>query len=78
MESGHKFAHVSIAQLSWHVQNCGLIASLLFKKEQYELPRDLDNELINTLWNKSLEAEGQYLQTALGWDDDCGIGHWCG
>ena len=34
MQSGHKFAHVMTAQLSWHVQNCDLIGSLLFKYEQ--------------------------------------------
>ena len=31
MKSGHNFAHVTTVQLSWHVQNCDLIGSLLFK-----------------------------------------------
>ena len=32
--SGHKFAHVTTAQLSWHVQNYGLIGSLFFMSKQ--------------------------------------------
>ena len=30
-KSGHNFAHVTTAQLSWHVQNCDLIWSLFAK-----------------------------------------------
>ena len=30
IQSGHKFARATTAQLSWHVQNCGLIWSLFF------------------------------------------------
>ena len=30
MLSGNNFAHVTTAQLSWHVQNCDLIRSLFF------------------------------------------------
>ena len=29
-QSGHKFAHATTAELSWHAQICGLIGSLLF------------------------------------------------
>ena len=32
IESGHKFAHVMAAQLPWHVQNCGLLWSVFFVK----------------------------------------------
>ena len=31
IQSGYKFAHVTTAQLSWHVQNCDLIWLLIFK-----------------------------------------------
>ena len=31
--SGHNFAHAMTAELSWHVQDCGLIGSLESKFE---------------------------------------------
>ena len=31
VQSAHNFAHVMITQLYWHVQNCGLIDSLVWK-----------------------------------------------
>ena len=31
IQSGHNFAHVTTAQLLWHVQNCDLIESLFLK-----------------------------------------------
>ena len=34
IQSGHKFAHATTAQLSWHVQNCDLILQLFFITEQ--------------------------------------------
>ena len=33
-QSGHKFAHVRTAQLSWHVQICDLILALFFTEER--------------------------------------------
>ena len=36
IQSGYKFADVTTAQLSWHVQSCGLIWSLLVKQETHE------------------------------------------
>ena len=53
-QSGHKFAHATTAQLSWHVQNCDLISWLFFAQEQYVFWRDLNYELKNPLWNVSL------------------------
>ena len=29
VQARHKFAHVTTAELSWHVRNCGLLASLI-------------------------------------------------
>ena len=34
IQSGHKFAHVTTAQLSWHVQNCELIRPIYFVYEE--------------------------------------------
>ena len=31
IQSGYNFAHAMAAELSWHVQNCGLMGSLFFK-----------------------------------------------
>ena len=45
MQSGHKFAHSVTAELSWHVQNCGLIVSLFSKWEQNEYLQDLGYEM---------------------------------
>ena len=48
MQSWHKLAHVTTAQLSWHVQICGLIASAFVKIEHYGSLWDMDYELINS------------------------------
>ena len=37
IQSGHNFAHVTTAELSWHVQNCDLIRSLEWKLQQTEI-----------------------------------------
>ena len=54
VQSVHKFAHATTAQLSWHVQNCDLIRSLFFKQEQAEYLQDFNYELINPVCNRSL------------------------
>ena len=46
---GHNFAHVKTAELSWHVQNCGLIGWLFFMQQQHLYLWDLDCELTNCL-----------------------------
>ena len=46
MGSGHQFAYGTTAQLSWHVQNCGLISKLFVNVEQNEFSRDLNHELM--------------------------------
>ena len=51
---GHKFAHVVIAQLSWHVQSRGLIWTLCFTLEQHVISQNLDYGFINYLWNGSM------------------------
>ena len=35
IQSGHKFAHATTAQLSWHVQSCGVIRSLEWTIEYF-------------------------------------------
>ena len=47
IQSDCNFAHVTTAQLSWHVQNCDLIWSLFFKSEQQKFSRELGNDLNN-------------------------------
>ena len=47
VQSAHNFAHVTTAELSWHVQNCDLIRSSFFKQEQHESLQDLANVFIN-------------------------------
>ena len=46
IQSGHKFAHVTTAQLSWHVQNWDLIESLDFNTEHVFVFQELDYNLI--------------------------------
>ena len=41
----HKFAHVTTAVLSWHVQNCDLIRFSVFTQEQHTFLQTLDHEL---------------------------------
>ena len=43
------------AQLSWDVQNCDLIKSLVSRQEHYSFTQDLDYELIEHLSDKSLQ-----------------------
>ena len=73
--SGHNFARAMTALLSWHVQNCDLIWSIVFLQEQYKYLRDLDYELINVCkmfpdmpWPevKWLEMEPHELWSVLG------------
>ena len=51
-QSDHDFAHVTTAQLSWHVQNCDLSWSLFFKLERSVILQNLKHGLINSLWNE--------------------------
>ena len=48
--SGHNFAHVTTAELSWHVRNHDMIRSLKSKLEQNEIFRKFNYELIDCLW----------------------------
>ena len=52
IQAGHKLAHITTAQLSWHVQNCDQIRSLLSKKIKFL--QDKDYKLIEPAWNGSL------------------------
>ena len=57
IQSGHNFAHATTPQMSWHVQNCGLIISLFFIQELHVyFLQDLDYELISSLWNRCLDC----------------------
>ena len=49
MLSGHKFAHVMTAELSWHVQNCDLIGYLFDMKVQNIIFEDFEHEFISLL-----------------------------
>ena len=46
MWSGHSFAHDMTAELSWHVQICGLITSISSRLEQKEFSWDLSYKLM--------------------------------
>ena len=59
MQPGLNFAHVTTAQLSWHVQNLDLVGSSFLQKARHIL-QDLEYVLINYLWNWS-----QGISTAL-------------
>ena len=48
--SGHNFAHVMTAQLSWHVQSCGLIWSLKSYLKHGWFSQDFNYVLITLLW----------------------------
>ena len=54
IKSGYNYAHVTTAELPWHVQNYDLIGSLKWKLEKNEIWQDFDDKLMNRLWNKSL------------------------
>ena len=47
IQSSRRFAHVTTAKLSWHVQICDLIKLLFFKLSKIIFFRGLDYELIN-------------------------------
>ena len=49
--SGHNFAHVTTAELSWHVQFCDLTGPLESKLEQKLFSQNFNYQLINDLWN---------------------------
>ena len=51
VKSDHNFAHVTTAELSWHVQNCDMLWSLSFKSKQPKYLWDINHELINSLLN---------------------------
>ena len=56
IRTGHKCAHATTAQLSWHVQNCDMVGSMIFLHKiiihnYLFLLWDLDYELINCLYN---------------------------
>ena len=53
IRSGHNFAHVMTAKLSWHVQSYDMIELLKWRLEQQEYCWDLTYELINYLWDGS-------------------------
>ena len=44
-QSGHNFAHVMTAKLSWHAQNCDLIKSLFFTQKPNAFSQELDSVL---------------------------------
>ena len=48
-QSSHKFAHVTTAQLLWHVQICDLIWSLSLHVKAREIFKDLNYELLHCL-----------------------------
>ena len=51
IRSGHNFALVTTAELSWHVQNCDLIESLESKLVIKRICKHLGYELLTPLWN---------------------------
>ena len=53
IRSGHNFAHVTTAQLSWHVQKYGLIKVFKSWLKQKEFSQNFNYEIINSLWNLS-------------------------
>ena len=67
IQSGYNFAHVTTAQLSWHVQNCDLIGSLESELKQKRFSQNLNYEFITV------------YEMALGWQV-VSIGHvnWLG
>ena len=44
---------VTTTGLSWHVQNCDMMGLLESKLEQKEFSKDVNHELMETLWNES-------------------------
>ena len=51
IQSGHNFAHVTTAQLSWHLQHWDQIRSQFSIQDWHAAFRYLNNELINCLWS---------------------------
>ena len=52
IRSGHNSAHVTTAELSWHVQICDLIESLELILQQRQFEQVFSYELASTLWNR--------------------------
>ena len=50
IESGHTLAHVTTAELSWHVRTCDLIWLLSLMLELHDFLQDFEYELVNCLW----------------------------
>ena len=53
IRSGHSFARVTTAELSWHVQIYDLIASLQLWLKQRMFSQDFIYEFINPYWKGS-------------------------
>ena len=63
IRSGHNFAHVTTAELSWHVQIYGLIGWLELQPKQIEFSQDFNYELLCPVWNGALVSpSGQKSQ----------------
>ena len=66
-QTGHNFAHVTTAELLWHVQIDQLIWSLFFKVHKQEFFQDFDYEHFNHLSDsfQSLQAGYQGAQQVM-------------
>ena len=64
IQSGHYFAHVMTAQLSWHVQNCDLIGLLFLSNSKVIFFQVLDYKVINTWWFGSLGGVSKTLMSS--------------
>ena len=58
IQSGHNYAHVMTAQLSWHVQNYDLNAFFVNTLQQPVFYFDLDYHNINLSWNGNRDTTG--------------------
>ena len=58
IQSGHNYAHVMTAQLSWHVQNYDLNAFFVNTLQQPVFYFDLDYHNINPSWNGNRDTTG--------------------
>ena len=61
--SVHNFAHVTTAQLSWHVQNSYLIAPQALKSEINNFSRDFYYKVINYLRNEFWRTASEVFWT---------------
>ena len=59
--SSHKLPHGTTAYLLFYIQNCDLICSLLFTKEQGIILRKLDYEFVHSLWEMSSSSEDDLI-----------------